>query len=69
MYEHRLHQIGGCVTTNTAARRRRARAARRRVNALRARLAEGCATTAAEHLDGQVSMRGGDPAGGVRSAE
>jgi hypothetical protein len=45
MYQHRLHQIGGCVTTNTAARRRRARAARRRVAGLRARLAENCAVT------------------------
>jgi hypothetical protein len=49
MYEHRLHRIGGCTTTNTAARRRRARAARRRVAELRARLAEG--TTPVERLD------------------
>lgn len=43
MYEHRLHQFGGW-NDSTVARRRRLRAARRRVTGFRARLAEGCVT-------------------------
>jgi hypothetical protein len=49
VYANCLHQTESFVTTSIA-RRRRVRAARRRVNALRARLAENCAATKVERL-------------------
>ena len=46
MYEHRLHHFGS-YSTNTAARRRQIRAARKRTAATRARMSERYATTSA----------------------
>jgi hypothetical protein len=53
MYAYRLHQAG-VITTNTAARRRRVRAARRRTSAVRARIAATCATDALARSGGST---------------
>jgi hypothetical protein len=45
MYVHRSHQVG-IMTTNTAVRRRRYYAARRRTAGVRARIAQSCAAMA-----------------------
>jgi hypothetical protein len=56
MYTHRLHESGSLSTTS-AARRRRVRAARRRTAALRARLADE-SLTAKVDLDREQSTFG-----------
>ena len=56
MYAYRLHQTG-VITTNTAARRRRLRAARRRTSAVRARIAATCATDALSPAGGSSADR------------
>ncbi len=59
MNEHRLHQIGGS-TDNAFARRRRQRAARRRVSGFRARIAAGVPTPAERKPDEVVILSGSD---------